>query len=45
MSPSTNLNDKLGGIEKFCAWKYRIGLIIEETDLAKFIKGVVLEPE
>ena len=44
-SLSTKLDDKLEGIEKFCAWKYRIGLILEENGLAKFIKEVVPEPE
>ena len=45
MSPSTNLDERLEGIEKYHAWKYRIGLILEENDLAKFIKGVVPEPK
>ena len=45
MSPSTKLDDKLEGIENFRAWKYIIGLILEENDLAKFIKGVVSEHE
>ena len=45
MSTSSKLDDKLEGIEKLCTWKYRIGLIVEENDLAKFIKGVVPEPE
>ena len=45
MFASTKLVDKLEGVEKFCAWKYRIGLILEENDLAKFIKENVLEPE
>ena len=45
MFPSTKLDDKLEGIENFCAWKYRIGLILEENDLAKFTKEVVPEPE
>ena len=45
MSPSTKLDDKLEGIENFCAWKYRIGLILEENDLAKFIKEIVLDPK
>ena len=45
MSPSTKLDDMLKGIEKFCAWKYRIGLILEENDLANFIKEVVSDPE
>ena len=41
MSPSTKVDDKLEAIGNFCAWKYRIGLILEENDLAKLIKGVV----
>ena len=41
MSPST----KFDGIEKFCAWKYRIGLILKENDLANFIKGFVSDTE
>ena len=45
MSPSTKLEDKLEGIENFLAWKYRIGLIIRENDLDKYIKGEVAEPE
>ena len=45
MSPSTKLGDKLEGIENFRAWKYRIGLILEENDLAKLIKEVVSKPE
>ena len=45
MSASTKLVDKLEGVEKFRAWKYRIGLILEENDLAKFMKENVLEPE
>ena len=45
MSPSTALDDKLEGIEKLCAWKYIIGLVLEENDLAKFMKEVVLDPE
>ena len=45
MSPSTKLDDKFEGIENFCAWKYIIGLILEENDLAKFIKGVVPKPK
>jgi hypothetical protein len=38
------LVDKLEGVENFCAWKYRIGLILEENDLARFIKENVPEP-
>ena len=43
MSPSTKVDDKLEGIENFHAWKYIIGLILEDNDLAKFIKEVVSE--
>jgi DNA repair ATPase RecN len=45
MSASTKLVDKLEGVENFHAWKYIIGLILEENDLAKFIKENVPEPE
>ena len=41
MYPSTKLDDKLEGIENFHASKYRIGLILEDNDLANFIKEVV----
>jgi hypothetical protein len=41
----TNLVDKVEGVEKFHAWKYRIGLILEENDLARFIKEEVSEPD
>ena len=44
MSARTNLVDKIEGMEKFHAWKYRIGLILEENELARFIKEDVLEP-
>jgi hypothetical protein len=45
MSASTKLVEKLEGIDNFCAWKYRIGLILAENDLAKFIKEEVSKPE
>jgi hypothetical protein len=45
MSASTKLVDKLEGIDKFHAWKYRIGLILVENDLPRFIKEEVEEPE
>ena len=45
MPPSTKLDDKLEGIENLCSWKYRIGLILEENDLVKFIKEVVSKPK
>ena len=44
MSVSIKLVDKLEGVENFRAWKYRIGLILEENDLARFVKDEVLEP-
>jgi hypothetical protein len=44
MFASTKLVDKLEGEENLCAWKYRIALILEENDLARFIKEDVLEP-
>ena len=43
MSPGTKLDDKLEGIENFHAWKYIIGLILEENVHVKFMKGFVLE--
>jgi hypothetical protein len=43
MSTRTKLVDKLG-VENFRAWKYRIGLILEENDLARFVKEDVPEP-
>ena len=45
MSPSTKLDDKLEGMENFCAWKYRTRLILYENDLANFVKEVVSYPE
>ena len=45
MAPSTKLEDKLEGIENFRAWKYMIGLIIQENDLDKYVKEEVSEPE
>ena len=44
MSGSAKLVDKLEGLENFRAWKYRIRLILEENDLARFVKEDVLEP-
>jgi hypothetical protein len=38
MSASTKLVEKLEGIDNFCAWNYRIGLILVEMtyqDLSK----------
>jgi hypothetical protein len=44
MSASVKLVDKLKGVENFRSWKYRIGLILEENDLARFVKEEVSEP-
>ena len=45
MSASTKLVEKLEGIDNFRAWKYRIGLVLAENDLSRFIKEEVAEPE
>jgi hypothetical protein len=45
MSASIKLVDKLEGVENFRAWKYRIGLILEENDLARFVKEELPKPE
>ena len=45
MAPSTKLEDKLEGIENYRAWKYRIGLILQENDLDRYIKEEVVELE
>jgi hypothetical protein len=45
MSASTKLVDKLEGVENFHSWKYRIGLILEENDLARFVKEEVSKPD
>ena len=45
MAPSTKLKDKLEGLEKFLAWKYRISLILKENGLEKYIKNEVAEPK
>jgi hypothetical protein len=45
MSASTKLVDKLEAVENFCAWKYRIGLVLEENDIEKFVKGEISEPD
>jgi hypothetical protein len=44
MSASVKLVEKLEGVENFRAWKYRIGLILEENDLVIFVKEEVSEP-
>ena len=45
MATGIKLDDKLEGIEKFLAWKYRIGLILRENDLEKYIKDEVAGPK
>ena len=45
MASSTKLEAKLEGIENFRAWKYRIGLILRENDLDKYIEEEVAEHE
>ena len=45
MAPSSKLEDKLEDIEKLRAWKYRIGLILRENDLYKYIKDEIPEPK
>ena len=45
MTSSTKLEDKPEGIENFQAWKYRIGLILQENYLDTYVKEEVLEPE
>ena len=38
MAPHTKLEDKMEGIEKFWAWNYRIGIILREIYIYKYIK-------
>ena len=33
------------GLENFLAWKYRIGLILRENGLEKYIKNEIAEPK
>ena len=44
MAPSTKIRDKLEGVQKFRAWKYRIGLILKENYISKYIKEEIAEP-
>ena len=45
MALSTKLEDKLERIEKFRAWKYGIGLILNENYIEKYIKDEFVKPE
>ena len=42
---SHELYDKLGGAEKFRAWKYRISLVLEGNELDTYTSGEVPVPE
>ena len=45
MTTSTKLENKLEGIENFLAWKYKIGIILRENGLEKYIiKDKITEP-
>ena len=45
MALSTKLEDKLEGIENFLSWKQRIGLILKDNGLDKYIKEQIAEPK
>ena len=45
MTNHTSSDDKLGEVEKFKAWKYRISLVLEENELDTYISGEVPVPE
>ena len=45
MTHHTQLEDKLGGVANFRAWKYIISLILEENDLDQYINGKFPQPE
>ena len=45
MTHHTQLEDKLGGVDNFQAWKYRISLILEENDLDQYIIKEFPKPE
>ena len=45
MNHHTQLEYKLGGDDKFRAWKYKISLIFEENDLDQYIIEEVTKPE
>ena len=44
MALSTILEDKLEGRENFLALKYRIGVILRENGIDKYVKDEVVEP-
>ena len=45
MSHHTKLDEKLDGANKFWAWKYRISLVLEESELDSYISEEVPVPE
>ena len=45
MTIGTKLDEKLEGVDKFGAWKYRVMLILEENDLEGFIEEDIPKPE
>ena len=45
MSYHTNLDEKLEGVDKFRAWKYRISLVLEENELDSYINEEVPVPQ
>ena len=45
MAPRTKVEDKLEGLKNFMVWKYRIGLILKENILEKYIKDEIAELE
>ena len=42
MTNHTQLDDKLGEVDNFRVWKYRISVILEEIDLDQFFSKEVL---
>ena len=42
---SHQLDDKVGEVENFQAWKYRISPVLEENELDNYISGEVPVPE
>ena len=45
MTISTKLDEKLEGVDKFRAWKFKVMLILEENNLKGFIEEGIPEPE
>jgi hypothetical protein len=45
MTTGTKIDEKLEGEKNFRAWNYRVGLLLEERDLERFVEEVVLELE